>query len=268
MIAAHSTYRDYLKAVIAERSARREKYSVRAFARSLGLTPSFLADVLKGRKNLSAEGALRVASALKLEDADREYFRMLVQLETSQDPEVRGLLRNQVRDMQSGAQVTALDVDRFRAIADWYHFSILYLTWLPGFRFTPHNVARKLGIAASEAERAIDRLLRLGLLKQTKTGYKTAENSYRVEAPTPEAAILEFHRQVLDKAREALPRQRAPERFGATEVYALDPKCLGEARKILNKAFDDIAKLARNHPERRGIYALSTHLFRVTDPGC
>src|SRR5277367_2598506 len=89
-VLSHPSYRDYLRTTLAERSGRRRgSYSVRAFARQLGFAQGFLADVLKGNKNLSAEGAMRAATALGLSPDERENFSLLVQLETAKDDGVR-----------------------------------------------------------------------------------------------------------------------------------------------------------------------------------
>src|SRR5688572_17118598 len=68
--------------------------------------------------------------------------------------------------LQKGVSYKILQTDAFRVISDWYHYTILELTFVEGFRNDPTWIANKLGITQFEAKEAIARLKRLELLEE------------------------------------------------------------------------------------------------------
>jgi len=197
VIFEHQNYRSYLKAVFADRAARRPAYSVRAFAKQLGLAQSFLAEILRNKKNLSPEGALRISSSLGLNREETDYFSSLVQLETTKDEDARASILDRIRGLRPQGGITDLSIDTFKVIADWYHIPILELTYLKGFEFTPANVAKRLGISVTEAEVGIERLLRVELLESVKGKYRKTKDYVLFQSAIPNKAVTRFHQHFL-----------------------------------------------------------------------
>jgi len=264
MIFEHPNYRSYLKAVFADRAARRPAYSVRAFAKQLGLAQSFLAEILRNKKNLSPEGALRIAASLGLNRDETDYFSALVQLEITKDEDVRASILDRIRAFRPQGGVTDLSVDTFKVISDWYHIPILELTYLKDFDFTPENVSRRLGISLTEAEVGIERLLRVELLERVKGKYRKTKNYVLFQSAIPNKAVARFHQHYLDHAKKAVDGLPPAERFGASEIYPLSPDNLARARKILEGAIEQIRTLSEKTPIKTEVYALGVHLFPIT----
>jgi hypothetical protein len=63
-----------LRTVWLARKDRNRRYSLRAFARQLQLSPSFLHEILHGKKRLSRRTAERVASTLKFDTELKDRF--------------------------------------------------------------------------------------------------------------------------------------------------------------------------------------------------
>src|SRR4051812_38238696 len=89
MLFEHSSYRSFLKSVLASRIAANPRYSLRAMAKQLGILPSHLSAIHSGTKNLSETSALKVAQRLGLAGREADYFCLLVQYESSSDPELK-----------------------------------------------------------------------------------------------------------------------------------------------------------------------------------
>ena len=54
-----------------------------------------------------------------------------------------------------------MSIDKFSVISEWYHYAILELTYVSGFKADYKWIARKLSITVEEAKVAIERLIRL-----------------------------------------------------------------------------------------------------------
>ncbi|HUP58660.1 MAG TPA: TIGR02147 family protein [Bdellovibrionota bacterium] len=257
-------YRSFLKRALAERSAKNAAFSISAFARKLGIGRSFLSEVLAGKKNLSSDAAAQVATRLGLSADESEYFTLLVRLGTHSDARVREHAVERISELRPEGRVHDLSVDLFRTISDWHHLPILELTFLKGFEFNARNVARKLGISIFEAEAAIDRLLRLELLEKSEGKIRKTPQYVFVESKVSHQAVIQYHRKMLEKASRAVEEQSPAERKGRTEALALDPELLPEAEAILDRAAEELTKLANKSKSPKHVYAASLHLFNLT----
>jgi uncharacterized protein (TIGR02147 family) len=265
MIFEYSSYRVFLRDVLAERITRNPAYSLRSMAKGLGLSPASLSRIQKGQRNLSFQNAVRVSRKLQLKEKESEYFCYLVQLESSKSPDVQEELLNRIRVLRRRREVHRIPLDRFRLIADWYHIPILEMTDLKGFIMTPLSIASRLGISAIEAGAAVDRLVRLGLIERRSEGvYRKTRASFMIEAGSREDSLLRFHRKMLEKAMLATAEQPLDRRFIGTETCAIDRKDLPEAKKRIGKFMDDLVAYFGPGRNKTEIYHLGIQLFRVT----
>src|SRR6516165_11941016 len=78
------------------RTAKNGRYSMRGFARDLGISQSFLSQILSKKRKLSHEKALIVSQKLRLRGKKRRLFVDLVVMEQSRRPEVRAMLKSEL----------------------------------------------------------------------------------------------------------------------------------------------------------------------------
>jgi uncharacterized protein (TIGR02147 family) len=78
MIFNYQDYRQYLKSVLQNRQLKNKRYSLRAFAKSLNISPGALSKVLNSINNLSEQKALQFAQQLKFNEYETDYFLRLV----------------------------------------------------------------------------------------------------------------------------------------------------------------------------------------------
>lgn len=265
MIFAHRDYRLILKDALTAKSGGREPQSIRAFAKKLGVSTSFLSEVLNSHKALSMEYAFKVAIRLGLTDLEAQYFCLLVQLEHEKDPFFREEIQRRLNEVSPKRQARDISVDLFRSISEWYHAAILELTYLPGFLLSAENAAKKLGITKAEAEAAISRLERLDLLVKTRGAWRKADNYVHSEAHIPSQAFREFHGRVLAKAGEALQWQSPKERMSATDVLAFDSKQLPTVDRLSREFSSAVMKLSEKSKVKDSVYALAVQFFRLSD---
>lgn len=63
-----------------------------------------------------------------------------------------------------GYDYLQVSIDTCSVISDWYHYAILELTYVSGFKANPNWIVKKLSITVEESKSAVERLKRLGLL--------------------------------------------------------------------------------------------------------
>lgn len=270
MVMEHKHYRGFLKAVLAERQDRNRSYSLRAFARDLGVPASHLSMVLNQKAHLSPERAESVADRLELSAADAEYFKLLVEYEQAVTADARATLEARLRAMAGQRAPHDLSVDAFKVISDWYHFPLLMLTDIPGEKITRESVAQRLGISLVEADVAIERLERMEMLERLPDGTgRRWEESARVVSQVPNTALRKYHRQMLEKASSALEEQAPSERYVGSETVAIAPEHLPIVRDEIERfraALVERLNAAARERAPTEVYHLSLSFFRLTNP--
>jgi len=266
MLQEHEDYRKYLKELLAEKIAANPSYSLRSFAKNLGLAPSTLVDLLALRKNLSLDRAHEIASRLNLSNSDREYFLLLVQSQTTKKPELRHHFHSELAKKNPNHSALNLSTDLFRLISDWFHFAILEHSLIHRIEFTAGNIARRLGISKVEAEVAIERLTRLELLvKDTKGHLRKSATRIIAGSAIPEEATKKFWRQTLAKANGAIENPNKNERFLGSDLIAFDSSRLPEVTAEINAFMEKIGRISDACSDPDHVYALNVQFFRVTE---
>jgi transcriptional regulator with XRE-family HTH domain len=108
MITEHLNSRSYLKALLEQKSRINPKFSLRAFAKLVGLSPAFLSRVLRGEKSLSLETAARMSLALAHNNQDASYFRDLVLLDAKLSEKERSEILGRIQDTRGMGAATRL----------------------------------------------------------------------------------------------------------------------------------------------------------------
>lgn len=262
------TYRDLLRFELQSRSAKNPAYSLRAYAKSLGLDAAHLSRVLRGQKQLSMESGYLVAQRLFPATREREYFLHLLALESTTDGRKREMITLQLARLKARsahAKQSILELEQFEAISSWYHFAILDLSTIPGFPMDAKNVAGYLGIRVSEAKQAIARLERLGLL--ASTGGRLSKTREKLSTPNglPSSALRSYHKQVLGKAIEAIESQSVDRRYFISRTVALKRRQLQELRELVDGFFERVSKEVGNESEPDALYQVNAQFFDLKE---
>ena len=85
-------YREFIRVKMQERIARNPRYTLRAFARDLHLSPQVLSMVLNRHRGISNETAARVGERLGLSVREIAYLMDLVSLDSAKDGTERSVL--------------------------------------------------------------------------------------------------------------------------------------------------------------------------------
>lgn len=259
-------YRDILREAFQDRRARNPHYSLRAFARDLMLSPSTLSDVLNDKCGLSRASAKQIARALNYNQSETEYLCDLVDSLEARSKSDRDLAKIRLRKYTSRKSFTPQDLDRFHILSEWHHLAICELTLLESFKADPDWIASTLDVPVEQVAAAIERLVRVGLLRQTRRGLNlTDENLVFGESDVPSERIRQFHDQVLEKASMALYRQNVFDRDYSALTVAINTSDLPKLKRLLKKFQRDFSADAAKSDQKNALYMMSQQFFRLDD---
>jgi len=247
-----SNYREWLGNQLIERKRRLPLYSLRSFARKLGLSPSTVSGVIAGKRPLSQRAAMKIADRLQLDPRDRREL-------------LKATLNEKLRVFDDGKktkqeEVQKIDLDTFKVISEWHHYALLNLLLIDGVKPTEAAMAERLGISLRDCEQALLRLRRLGMVERTPQGYK--RTCTRLETPTEiaSAPLRKFYRQILKKAQDSLELDPLDDRDFGSITMAINPLNLPRAKELLRKVRQDLSDLLEVGGRKR-VYILQTQLF-------
>jgi uncharacterized protein (TIGR02147 family) len=267
MIQGHRDYREFLREELEERCSFNPRYSLRAFARDLKISPARLSEVLNGKKGLSQKAALALAELLKLSESDSRYFCELVASFHSRSPVAKSVAQAKLRAHWGTGIEHNLQIDAFKVISDWHHLALLQLIPLKRFRSEPAWISRNLGVDIETVRSSLDRLERLNLIRRTKSGKIRARHDL-VFSPdgVPSDAVRKFHRQILEKAIHSLTDQDLTERDVTAFLLPVETSRLPEVRERIRKFQKRISEEFGSSAQADHVYSLSMQFFRLTQP--
>jgi uncharacterized protein (TIGR02147 family) len=178
---------------------------------------------------------------------------------------LREAARIRLRRYRRSPLIEAIGEDSLHAITDWYHVAILELLRLSAAQENPQWIAARLGITEDEADTALQRLTRLGLIQSGQaTRLEFAENPQNFIGPVQTESFQKYCRQILSKAIEAVddPRLHAMHSY----MIAVAEHNLPQLMTLLRETMDTIA--ARMEVEigsKNIVYCLTGQFFPVSD---
>ena len=119
MILGQTDYREILKNVMNERKAFNPNYSLRAFSRDLGVSPSRLSQVLKGSYGFSPKAAKEIVLKLNFNEEESRYFCDLVAASHAKNDKNRAASQKRIEEIRNTSlKYTQLNFEYFKVISE------------------------------------------------------------------------------------------------------------------------------------------------------
>ncbi len=216
------------------RSLKNPRYSVRSFAKSLGVSHSLLSMVLNGKRNPSR----------KLEALIEQKFR---------EPSTPS----------SRDEYSEIKADQFEKIASWLHYAILSST-TTSKSFTPKSLAKRFGVTETQVKIAIQDLIRTQLLAKTKSG-KWIQKSRPIHLnnfvqSSFSSALI---RMYLDKANESMDQGDVLKRDLRVNTFAMNAKDIQFASEKITTFRRQLVQELESRGAPDTVMAFCTNLFSL-----
>lgn len=263
-------YKVILRDCLARRCNANQRYSLRAFARDIGISPGQLSSILAGRRGLSRKSADRMFESLGLREHEKEICLLQIQRDFARSKKARMEAQQLLKDRLSDLRAKELSADAFDVIADWFHFAILQVLCLKN---AEHNekrtspwIAKQLDLSEIEVKSALERLIRLKLVKISKGNFVITDETILSTDGIPSSALRKFHRQVLEKAMQAIELQTVKERYLNTIMLPVALNQIESVQKDIFQFQRQMMKKYGRNSSRDGdaVYSLSQQFFRLS----
>jgi uncharacterized protein (TIGR02147 family) len=268
----YSDYRGYLENLLTRFPGRKRPLSRSQLSKLLGYrSPRLVSMVVQGTRIPSREFILKLAEAAQFSALEFQYFELLVikaSLARKKKPvdEIErrlGLLRGRV------FRTRKMELHDFLHISEWYHHPIQQLVATPGFRESPEWIAKKLRgkISATQAKKALERLLDIGILERDPETQRLRYASYDQLDFTPDVpskAGRAYHAQMLARATESLDDCLRSDRVIDAYTVRFAPEHIALARDMILEFTRDFVKRIP-YENSNEVYQLGAFFFPLTD---
>lgn len=241
---------DLLKMDYENRRRRNRSFSLRSYAKWMGLSPSQISQMLSGKRPITFKSLKKISERIGLSPNEKKNLFN------------SALSKNNFIQQSDSKRNLEFKEDQFRLISDWYHMAILAISKLKNKKADPRWLARRLGIRIEEANQALIRLQRLGLIK-LKPVLEQIGDPFEIESRTPSEAIRKYHKQNLNLAIEKI--ETIPLQFRQFQSVSIpvDPSKIDKFKTLIDKFLDEAVDLAKED-EAKEIYNLNVQLFPIT----
>lgn len=235
-----------------EKRKRNASFSLRAFAKQLGISSGNLSEILRGNRKISRKLVERIIERLAISPEEAgELIKIFPQ-------------KNEKQPKDSKNIYSQISMDQYHAIADWYHFAILSLAETDNFKSDPKWIANRLGIKIQEANSSMERLLRLGLLiKDKKGGIRPTGKKFSTSEDISNISLRKSHYQNLELALSSLDKDEVTIRDFSSVTMAIDPAKLPEAKKRIRNFYRQLARHLEKSRKKQ-VYRFCGQLIPLT----
>lgn len=243
-------FKDFLKRELSRRCEQNPAYSLRAFAKQLGISHTSLSQILAGKRPLSSKAQKQMALALNVSIEQFVKFKIPTNIKFEE-------------------RFEPLDIDKFEFLSDWYHDAILELTRLRCFKPEPKWIARVLDVNVNQINLAIERLTKLGLLKIERTGeWKdlSVNNTNNHVGEFTNSALKRYQKDILNKSAQALETLPRDQRDHTSLMLNFSRAEIKKAKELIKKFRTEFSAAAQNCEQvADDVYTLQISFFPITE---
>lgn len=241
----HLTVVDILQTELTRRCQQNPRYSLRAFARLLGVSPANLSLVLNKKRPPSQKTIDRVLNRIALDPLQKE---LMSQSRSPIQP-----------DLQDNVGIETVE-----KVATWHAYAILSLIKTKDFRPDLRWIASRLGVSLFEIKSTVEALRAVGLLQVKKEGWMRKSDGLRLKNSVSTAISQNFQRQLLSKALSSMENDPMETRDLTSISMAMSPEKMKQAKEEIRKFRLKMAEIFEEPGTSTEVYNLTVQFVPVT----
>jgi len=258
----HINYQNFLEKEFEDRKRKNSRYSLRAFAKYLEMPAPKLSMVLRKKAGMSVLRAKKIATKLRLDKKEKTTFINLVASKHARSLTERKIAQKALQTASHHSYLT-LNQEFFKIFSDWYFFAILEATELVNFKASAGWISKKFALPKGVVEKALRLLKKHDFIKEENNTFKQVESDIYIPGGTPSRYIKSHHRQILQKADDAIIICPLEEREFSSQIFSFNSELMDEIKSELiesrKKIIEKYETLSRGNKDR--VYCFSQQFF-------
>ncbi len=231
-------------------------YSLRAYARDIGIHPATLSQIINGKRTLPLKECDQVAKKLNLGPKEHALFKESL---TNKKSVLDGI------KLPADDQRLMLDESFYKIISEWEHYAVLELFELSEFKRTKNEVAAKLDLTLNRTDVVINNLKTCGLLKIDEAGLLLKVHAdVKTSEDISSQALRESHKETLQMGIAKIDSVAVDHRDFSSSTLAIDMSKLPEAKLVIREFRRKMATLLAAG-DKKEVYQLAIQFYPVSN---
>ncbi len=233
-----------------EKKSKNNKFSIRAYANFIGISPASLSHILKGRRTLPLSQIDNVSLRLKLSEEERNELAYSV---------LNSKNKIQKRINIKKARSVICEKTYSKLIRKWEYYLILTCFNLSDFERSFEWISNKSGLPQKRVYGILLDLLSLGIIESDMGFFKLVVGFHETLPGISSDIIVNGHKDNLSKASESLRYSPNLREFQYITLPT-NVKNLQKAKVLINTFIDEMEALLEDG-EKTEVYRLAVQLF-------
>lgn len=203
----YTDYRQYLRDLLAEKKSQDSTWTHRMVCASLGLrTSNFMLLVIQGKRNISSDIASRVSALFQHSAHEAEFFASLVLFNQAGSTLEKDYYWKNMLTARTRQSTNPLSASQYEYYSHWYNPVIRELVSLPGMEWDTRSLSKALKprVPAVQVRHSLELLESLGIIRKEGDSWVKSASSVATPPEVQSVAIFNYHRELIDLARESL----------------------------------------------------------------
>jgi len=267
-IETYTDFRKFLRDFYEDRKKRSPSFSHRQFCQKAGLgSPSFLREVIDGKRNLTETTIAQFVKGLELVEADAAFFGALVRFNQAVDPASKQTFLETMRGLRRKVPVEVVPLDRYEYYSRWYLPVLRELAiqrdWGEDWTALARSVRPR--IRKGEAREGIALLERLGFLVRDGRRWKQTEPAISSGGEVDSLAVRAGNREYARLGHEAIESIVPSQRDISTLILGMPESSFPVFKQELREFKDRLVRIAQDFGQDGDkVFALNLQFFPLS----
>ena len=242
-------------------------FSLRKIAKEAGIASGYLPMCFSRKRKLSAVFFEKIKPFLKLTTKEKRILDLLRIIAESANPKERVKALTDLQKLKDYKENHHSELEAHQYLSRWYYVAIRELVNLPDFNNEPAWIQERLRgrISQKEIRDAMQFLIKYGFILMTASGkFKVVEKQLSCHEGVFKISLGEFHRQMLDIAKNSIDEVSREERVLLGHTVALTAEQYEKIQAILRDAINKIEAVDNTSLSESEVYQIEVAAFPLT----
>lgn len=255
--AAHLYILELLQQHLTEKRAKNPRYSLRALANKLRVSPATLSEALRNKRIMTKSTVSKIIALIAPDDQKAAECLEFFYDHYSPTKETRDKMPQQ-----------KISEDELQLFRNWYHMAMVTFFDTRHYDGSLESISNYFGISREQAQEAVDRLVRLGVVVEKDGRLENTAQFYVTDRTRLVDSIHFSKNQALRNAIHALNGKAAKAHSDFSMMFSVfDPSLVPAAIEYIDKMKKGFVKRFRGQGQKNAVYQLSIQLFPCENLG-
>lgn len=266
----YDNFREFLRDKISDMRSKDTTLSYRNISKKMGFTsPNYILLVIDGKRNISAQAIAKLSKFIDLNKQEADFFKNLVMMNQAHSVEEKLAYQDQIYKASGYIKVRPVEYKQFQYFSHWALVALREMVELRFFDEDPAWISKhffKDTVSKEEVSEFLKTLLDLKLLTRDNEGRLRKMDGHISLPPNVSLGfIFKFHKIMIEKASEALFKQKSKKRDITSITLPVQKDKIPEIKDFLDKMRQEFIAKFSSPQEGNAVYTLNSQFFEVAD---